>query len=102
MWHSRLGHASSSTLVTLCKQLPYVHFNKNAICDICHFAKHKRLPFSVSQNRAAHSFDLLHMDLWGPFLVASLHNQKYFPAIVDDLSRFTCLVMLKGKFEAQG
>lgn len=41
------------------------------------------------------------MDLWGPFSVASVHNQKYFLTIVDDFSRFTWVVMLKGKFEAQ-
>lgn len=41
------------------------------------------------------------MDLWGPFSTASLHNHKYFLTIVDDFSRFTWVIMLKGKFEAQ-
>lgn len=101
LWHFRLGHASQSKLESLCKQLPYVSFNKVAICDVCHFAKQKKLPFSVSSHRAAHQFDLLHMDLWGPFSIASVHNHKYFLTIVDDFSRFTWIVMLKGKFEAR-
>lgn len=101
LWHFRLGHASHSKLVSLCKQLPYISCNKHAICDVCHFAKQRRIHFPISQHRAVNKFDLLHMDLWGPFSTTSIHNQKYFLTIVDDFSQFTWVVMLKGKFEAQ-
>lgn len=66
---------------------------------MCHYAKQKKLPFHISKSRATSRFDLLHMDLCGPFSVNSIHNQKYFLAIVDDFSRFTWIVLLKRKFE---
>jgi len=40
------------------------------------------------------------MDLWGLFSTATVHGHKYFLTIVDDFSRFTWLVLLKGKHEA--
>jgi hypothetical protein len=39
------------------------------------------------------------MDIWGPYSTATLHGHKYFLTIVDDFSRFTWLVLLKGKRE---
>lgn len=41
------------------------------------------------------------MDLWGPFAVPSIHGYKYFLTILDDYSRFTWTVLLKGKHETQ-
>lgn len=41
------------------------------------------------------------MDLWGPFSMTFVHNQKKILTIVDDCCRFTWVVLLKGKFEAQ-
>lgn len=41
------------------------------------------------------------MDIWGPYSVPSVHNHRYFLTVVDDFSRFTWIVMLKGKFEVQ-
>lgn len=60
--------------------------NKGGICDICHYAKQKRLPYSISSSRALHSFELLHMDIRGPYAISSIHGHKYFLTIVDDHS----------------
>ncbi|XP_019157450.1 PREDICTED: uncharacterized protein LOC109154018 [Ipomoea nil] len=59
----------------------------NFVCDACHFAKHKRSTFPVSLTRAAKCFDLVHMDVWGPFATASLKGEHYFLTIVDDHTR---------------
>jgi IS30 family transposase len=40
------------------------------------------------------------MDLWGPFSVSTTQGHKYFLTTVDDFSRFTWIVLLKGKHEA--
>ncbi|GAU40997.1 hypothetical protein TSUD_92220 [Trifolium subterraneum] len=53
-----------------------------------------------SSSRATHCFELLHMDLWGPYSTPTLHGHKYFLTIVDDFSRYTWIVLLKGKHEA--
>jgi hypothetical protein len=39
------------------------------------------------------------MDVWGPYSTASVHGHKYFLTMVDDFSRFTWLILLKGKHE---
>ncbi|GJW77305.1 retrovirus-related pol polyprotein from transposon TNT 1-94 [Tanacetum coccineum] len=43
---------------------------------------------------------LLHMDLCGPMLVASVNGKKYILVIVDDYSRFTWVKCLRSKDEA--
>lgn len=86
---------------SLQKLYPCIEVNSNLVCDDCNFAKRKRKPFSVSINRATKSFELIHMDLWGPFAINSSHGYKYFLIILDDYTRFTWTVLLKGKHETQ-
>ncbi|MCH86495.1 peptide transporter PTR2, partial [Trifolium medium] len=43
---------------------------------------------------------LLSLDLWGPYSTPTLHGHKYFLTIVDDFSRYTWIMLLKGKHEA--
>jgi transposase InsO family protein len=71
------------------------------ICDICHFAKQKKLSFPDSTSCATTPFSLLHMDIWGPYRVPTLHNQCYFLTIVDDYSRHTWIIFLKHKSQTQ-
>ena len=63
--------------------------NSNKPCETCHFAKQKRLPFPDSITVSSQCFDLLHMDIWGPYAHPSLLGHKYFLTIVDDKSRYT-------------
>jgi len=44
-WHSRLGHPSNDRLTLLQKKYSYISTDKNYVCDACHKAKHKKLPF---------------------------------------------------------
>ena len=101
LWHFRFGHTSCSRIEAMAKLYSDIVWNKDtASCDICHLSKQKKLPFNFSNHRASCCFELLHMDLWGPFSTATVHGHKYFLTIVDDFSRFTWLVLLKGKHEA--
>lgn len=102
LWHFRLGHSSLPLIHKLYSQVPYVHCDKIGVCDICYFSKQRRTSFPISKNRAAKPFDLIHLDIWGPYSIASVHNHRYFLTIVDDHSRFTWIVLLKGKYEVQG
>lgn len=63
LWHFRFGHASYDRLHSLVKNFPNIHVNKHIVCDVCQFAKHKKLPFSLSTSRADSPFDLLCMDI---------------------------------------
>lgn len=97
LWHRRMGHASVNAMQKL---LDVDHIVcKQAIdkCEICPLAKHTRIPFSVSETKTAAIFDLLHLDVWGPFHVQTVDGYRLFLTIVDDYSRMTCVCLLKPK-----
>ena len=43
------------------------------------------------------AFDLLHMDVWGPYSTPTLDGCKYFLTIVDDATRATWVYLMKTK-----
>lgn len=99
LWHFRFGHASYDRLHSLVKNFPDIHVNKHIVCDVCQFSKHKKLPFPLSTSRVDFPFDLVHMDIWGPLSISSIHKFRYFLTIVDDHTRFTWAVLLRSKHE---
>nr|GMD52674.1 uncharacterized protein LOC109178736 [Ipomoea batatas] len=46
-------------------------------------------------------FDLLHMDIWGPYKVATTHGYHYFLTILDDHSRAVWVYLMKLKSEVR-
>nr|GLL46475.1 uncharacterized protein LOC109150247 [Ipomoea trifida] len=46
-------------------------------------------------------FELLHMDIWGPYRVATTHGHLYFLTIVDDHSRAVWVHLLRKKSEVR-
>lgn len=89
-WHYKLGHLSPNKFVALQKQLLYnikSTYNKN--CTICLLAKQKKLPDSLSSSKSIAMFDLLHMDIWGPFSFTLSHEHRLFLTVVDDFLRHT-------------
>ncbi|XP_058762417.1 uncharacterized protein LOC131635789 [Vicia villosa] len=97
IWHFRLGHLSHDRLSQMAHMYPTIFNDNKEVCDVCHFAKHKKNPFSLSQSRATQPYELLHFDIWGPVSISSIDNHIYFLTIVDDYSRFVWLVLLKSK-----
>ncbi|RDX68400.1 hypothetical protein CR513_52619, partial [Mucuna pruriens] len=77
----------------LCNQFSCITANKIGLRDVCHFAK--------KNGEARHAFELLHMDIWGPFSVPLIHNHRYILPVVNDYSRFSWTVLLKGKYETR-
>ncbi|XP_018453440.1 uncharacterized protein LOC108824502 [Raphanus sativus] len=76
LWHHRLGHPSSAKLQHLS---PHIHIDKSTHlesfhCPVCPLAKQKRLPFPSHNNMSSAPFDLVHMDVWGPFAVESVEG----------------------------
>ncbi|CAJ2678503.1 unnamed protein product [Trifolium pratense] len=101
LWHFRLGHPSHLRLASLHNKFPYVTADPNGICDVCHLAKHKKLPYNTSFNKAAHAYDVIHFDIWGPISIKSFHHHSYFLTAVDDYSRYTWIVLMKSKAETR-
>jgi hypothetical protein len=82
-------------------KFPFISIDNKGICDVCHFARHKKNPYSTSLNKVAIPYDTIHFDIWGPINTKSLHGYSYFLTAVDDHSRFTWTIMMKHKSEAR-
>ena len=85
--HTRLGHTSLSKVkhISVCKDVLSDTFS----CDTCILAKAHRLPFERSTITTKAPFELVHMNLWGPYRVANLNGARFFVTIVDDYIRST-------------
>ncbi|XP_019234924.1 PREDICTED: uncharacterized protein LOC109215337 [Nicotiana attenuata] len=89
LWHRRLTHASGGAMRAILG-LP-IENCRDVIdkCDVCPLAKHTRLPFHSSDSKSTEIFQLLHLDVWGPYSTSTVDGNKYFLTIVDDYSRVT-------------
>lgn len=101
LWHFRLGHLSQNRLLYLHSQFPFIKVNHKDVCDVCCYARQRKLSYTISNNRAAHPYDLIHFDIRGPLAVQSLHGHSYFLTVIDDCSRHTWITLMKAKFEAR-
>ncbi|GAB2265073.1 hypothetical protein Dimus_037799 [Dionaea muscipula] len=102
LWHVRLGHSSLQVREEQPDCLVFSpssvrHFN----CNICHLAKQKRLSFPSNPHKVDNIFDLIHIDIWGPFHIHSVEGFRYFLTIVDDKSRYTWAYFLKAKSDVR-
>ena len=101
LWHSGLGHPSNMKLHSLVHLFPFLQNCCTKDYTVCPLAKQKRLPFPFDNKRAVHSFDLVHMDVWGPFSISTTARHIYFLTIVDDASRATWVFLMKAKSEVR-
>jgi len=76
-------------------------FKNHVLCDTCHKAKQKKLPFVLSDSTTSKFFENLHMDIWGPCSIISVHGFWYFLTIVDDFSRYTWMIHMRTKSEVK-
>ena len=99
LWHFRLGHLSHDRISKMHQLYPQLVNDNKAVCDICHFARHKKISFPISTSRANAKFELIHFDIWGPISITSIKGHKYFLTVLDDFSRFVWVILLKSKAE---
>lgn len=52
-------------------------------------------------NKASCLFELVHLDLWGPYKTPSSCGVHYFLTIVDDFSRGVWLYLIRNKMEVE-
>ena len=101
LWHSRLGHPSLAKLQLLKSFVNIDVSNKASCCDVCRFAKQKRLSFPSTIHVITKPFELIHCDLQGPFSTLPIDGYKVFVTIVDDFTKCTWVYLLKHKSETQ-
>jgi len=63
-------------------------------------ARQSRLLFPLRTTAFTKCFDLIHIDLWGPYHTKTYDNFSYFITIVDDYSRATWTHLLSSKTNA--
>nr|GEV16586.1 retrotransposon protein [Tanacetum cinerariifolium] len=105
LWHRRLGHANMRLIKSLAskvlvRNLPILKFDQHSY-DACKIGKQAHASHKaknvVSTTRC---LEILHMDLFGPFVVRSYRGNLYTLIIVNDYSRYTWTRFLKTKTEA--
>ncbi|XP_074301365.1 uncharacterized protein LOC141632749 [Silene latifolia] len=98
--HARTGHMPVKKLKLV---LPIDCSNENEFhCESFVLAKHHKLPFPLSFSRASRCFELLHMDVWGPYRTPELSGATYFLTLLDDHSRTTWTILFQNKGQVSG
>jgi hypothetical protein len=100
LWHKRLAHLHYRALPALGRMvtgLPPLHVEDDGVCRGCALGKNAKGMFSNSDNRSKGILDLIHSDLCGPMIVASLSGYLYYVIFIDDYSRKTWIYFLKSK-----
>ncbi|WVZ24536.1 hypothetical protein V8G54_003080 [Vigna mungo] len=99
LYHCRLGHPSFQVIKLLFPSL-FKNLNVESLhCEVCEFAKHKRVPFPISNKMSPFPFSLVHTDVWGPAYVPNISGAKWFLTSIDDCTRVTWVFLLKQKSE---
>lgn len=101
MWHLRLGHTPMQKLSIMGLNIKPNHNSQTQIvCTTCSMGKLTKPPFPSSQSHASNPFELLHIDIWGPYKVQTRSHHRFFLTVVDDHTRSTWVTLLQHKSEA--
>jgi hypothetical protein len=90
LWHSCLGHVSSSHLRFLAstRALGNLKTFDISYCSGCKLAKFSVLPFNRSIFVSSSPFDLIHSNIWGPSPVAIKEGSRYYVSFIDDHTHY--------------
>ena len=100
LWHRRLGHMSEKGMKMLLskRKLPELKSIDFDMCESCILGKQKKVSFlKTSRTPKGEKLELVHTDLWGLSLVASLGGSRYYITFIDDSSRKVWVYFLKNK-----
>ncbi|KAK8624287.1 hypothetical protein V6N13_065635 [Hibiscus sabdariffa] len=101
IWHARLGHAPLNILAKT-SFLHSISLKPDSVlpCSICPLAKQTHLPFQNSTSTTSAPFELIHIDLWGPYRVFTYTGHRFFLTIVYDKTRLTWVYLMRLKSDA--
>ncbi|GJS60632.1 ribonuclease H-like domain-containing protein [Tanacetum coccineum] len=69
------------------KSLNFDKPDNDVCCEVCQRSKQTREPFPLSDHVTSSLGELVHLDLLGPYRVASSEGFRYFLTVVDDYTR---------------
>lgn len=96
LWHKRLGHPSNDVL----KHMLSIDENERTEItnyEVCAKSKQHRQPFLLSETRSERAFELMRLDMWGPYSETSISGARYMLTIIDDYSRSSWTFLLPRK-----
>ncbi|KAJ8452442.1 hypothetical protein Cgig2_000031 [Carnegiea gigantea] len=99
IWYHRLRHEPLSRLKHIAQISDKVN-KTDDVCLTCPLAKFTKLPFGLREHTAANAFNLIHMDVWGPYRVPTRGKFRYFLTIVDDYTKSTWTFLLQYKSQS--
>lgn len=97
LWHLRLGHAPFRHLKHIDSSLYISDMSEHILCTVCPRARQCRLSLTHSEIKTTKVFQLLHIDIWGPYKHTTHNGRSIFLTIVDDYSRATWTYLMKYK-----
>lgn len=97
--HYRMGHAPLSILKHL-HSITGDIADFDGKCDVCFQSKQTKLSFPISVIKSVRCFELVHLDVWGPYKEPTHDGCQYFLTVVDDFSRATWIFLMRHKSEA--
>ncbi|KAL8166436.1 hypothetical protein V2J09_007935 [Rumex salicifolius] len=97
-FHERLGHCSLGKMKHV--ELP-IKTSDILDCDNCILAKQCQDSFPRSKSLARLPFDLIHLDVWGPYKTPTYDNASYFLTILDDCTRYTWIYLFRYKSQVK-
>ncbi|XP_074373858.1 uncharacterized protein LOC141714225 [Apium graveolens] len=99
LWHHRLGHAPIDKVKQI-SNLPNLPKHYSTVCLTCPLARFTKLPFPSSESHSKVAFDLVHLDIWGPYKENTKGTCRYFLTLVDDHTRYTWVYILSNKSDS--
>ncbi|GKF30259.1 retrovirus-related pol polyprotein from transposon TNT 1-94, partial [Tanacetum coccineum] len=87
LWHHRLGHMSEKGMEILASKgrIPYLQKAEVGFYEPCVLVKQNKVRFVKSGNtRKLERLELVHTDVYGPTLVASIGGFRYYITFIDD------------------
>ncbi|XP_075074481.1 uncharacterized protein LOC142162074 [Nicotiana tabacum] len=99
-WHQRLGHIPFARMKSISFLFDKISSKQPFLCIVCPMARQQRLPFYDSTIHSSVPFQLVHIDIWGPYNTSTYDGFRYFLTLVDDFTRVTWTRLLSCKSNA--
>ena len=102
LWHWRLGllhHGDLKILQQISTGLPKGTLAQSYQCKGCTLGKFLKATFHEKDSRATTILERIHIEMCGPFSVASTAKHRYYVIFVDDFSRKCWIFFMQKKSE---
>jgi hypothetical protein len=79
--------------------LPDFNIEQQGVCRGCALGENAKAAFPRSESRSKGILDLIHFDVCGSMLVASMQGTLYYVTFIDDFSKKTKIFFMKTRDE---